>query len=308
MKSFTVSTDANLDIDFLHVTQNPTIRGIEIISSLPQADLAELAGVWAFDFGANSSPDFLSLDLAGAAAVLAADNPLVQGIVPRVTWAQLQTGPNTYNWTVLDRIFEVADTYDKRVAIRIVGGRNLEFSPDFVWNSVSNYVDVYNPIWDTNLRLPQLGDPSFDLQWQNFITAVGARYADNPRLQRVHITPGLDQEMYYLPIAMTQQQTDQLWPDGVQAGIDGMLQAWSDAVATYKTAFARSPGSGLSPVAFALEISEPILNLSGIDNQGLVESIVSDAIAQLGDRLYVQQDGLNEPASPCPRSPLRRNR
>ena len=32
VKSFTVNSDANLDIDFLHVLQNPTIRGIEILS------------------------------------------------------------------------------------------------------------------------------------------------------------------------------------------------------------------------------------------------------------------------------------
>src|SRR5919106_2704921 len=33
MKSFTVTSDSNLDIDFAHVVENPAIKGIEIISS-----------------------------------------------------------------------------------------------------------------------------------------------------------------------------------------------------------------------------------------------------------------------------------
>jgi hypothetical protein len=31
MKSYTVTTDSNLDIDFTHVTQNPKISAIEIV-------------------------------------------------------------------------------------------------------------------------------------------------------------------------------------------------------------------------------------------------------------------------------------
>lgn len=37
MKSFTVQSDGNLDIDFGHVTQNPAIKGIEIVSAAPPA-------------------------------------------------------------------------------------------------------------------------------------------------------------------------------------------------------------------------------------------------------------------------------
>ncbi len=37
VKSFTVTSDSNLDIDFLHVIQNPSIKGIEIVDGTVQA-------------------------------------------------------------------------------------------------------------------------------------------------------------------------------------------------------------------------------------------------------------------------------
>ena len=50
MKSFSVTADANLDIDFGHVTENPAIKGIEILGSQATSNLLG-ASPTAVDFG-----------------------------------------------------------------------------------------------------------------------------------------------------------------------------------------------------------------------------------------------------------------
>jgi hypothetical protein len=49
MKSFTVTSDGTIDVDFAHVTENPQINAIEIVSTAPQPD--ELGGPSSVDFG-----------------------------------------------------------------------------------------------------------------------------------------------------------------------------------------------------------------------------------------------------------------
>ncbi|WP_440006077.1 malectin domain-containing carbohydrate-binding protein [Halomicrococcus sp. SG-WS-1] len=49
MKSFTVTSDGTIDVDFAHVTENPQINAIEIVSTEPQPDT--LGGPSSVDFG-----------------------------------------------------------------------------------------------------------------------------------------------------------------------------------------------------------------------------------------------------------------
>ena len=70
VKSFTVTSDANLDIDFLRVVQNPNICAIEIIDNTVAADVLE-ASTTSLDFGSvvvnNSASHLVMLRHAGAA-------------------------------------------------------------------------------------------------------------------------------------------------------------------------------------------------------------------------------------------------
>ncbi|MDQ2054594.1 malectin domain-containing carbohydrate-binding protein [Halobellus sp. H-GB7] len=49
MESFTVTSDGTIDVDFGHVTQNPQVNAIEIVSAEPQSDT--LGGPGSVDFG-----------------------------------------------------------------------------------------------------------------------------------------------------------------------------------------------------------------------------------------------------------------
>ncbi len=70
VKSFTVTSDANLDIDFLHVIQNPNIKAIEIIDNSTVADVL-VASITSLDFGSvvvnNSTSRLVTLSHGGSA-------------------------------------------------------------------------------------------------------------------------------------------------------------------------------------------------------------------------------------------------
>ncbi|MCI0492970.1 MAG: hypothetical protein L0Z07_08540, partial [Planctomycetes bacterium] len=69
VKSFVVTSDANLDIDFLRVVQNPSIKGIEILSNATQSGVLN-ASTTSLDFGSvvvnNPSSHIVSLTNGGA--------------------------------------------------------------------------------------------------------------------------------------------------------------------------------------------------------------------------------------------------
>jgi len=67
MESFTVTSDGTVDVDFAHVTENPQINAIEIVSAEPQADT--LGGPSSVDFGTvvtgNSGTETVTLTNLG---------------------------------------------------------------------------------------------------------------------------------------------------------------------------------------------------------------------------------------------------
>ena len=73
VKSFTVFSDANLDIDFIHVVQNPAIRGIEILSTMPLASKADVTQAGALEFAPSQPPFLVSMCLSTAASWRPAD-------------------------------------------------------------------------------------------------------------------------------------------------------------------------------------------------------------------------------------------
>ena len=70
MKTFTVTSDANLDIDFAHVFENPAIKGIEILRPDTSASqLAAFPSSVAFDDVAVNGTDQQSVQLVNSGAV-----------------------------------------------------------------------------------------------------------------------------------------------------------------------------------------------------------------------------------------------
>ncbi|MBL9164490.1 MAG: PQQ-dependent sugar dehydrogenase [Planctomycetaceae bacterium] len=97
MKSFVVTSDGNLDVDFFRVTQNPAVKGIEILSVSQTAGVLS-ASTAALDFGSVVAGQSVTLPLtltntapAGAASV--AIDPAAAALTPSglpftIDWGQ----------------------------------------------------------------------------------------------------------------------------------------------------------------------------------------------------------------------------
>jgi len=206
-----------------------------------------------------------------------------------------------YNWAPVDRLFEIAEKHDKLVLLRFIGGKNRLHSPDWIWKKVTHYVDGVTP-WKANVRTPYLGDPVFQELWNGFLREAGKRHGTHPRLQRIAMSSGLDQEMYYIrpeifdtaPATsfggkMSDEKMERLkrfCPKGLDQCVDDLVWSWHQTFETYKRAFPDK--------AFVIDLSDPIVGVEGIEAYSVVERIALDASTVFGPRLYIEQDGLSD--------------
>lgn len=247
-------------------------------------DAERASGIWAFNLAATGKPSFVTDPVEKTANLISADHQYVKGLAPRFFWKTIEPEEGKYNWAPIDRLFQIAEKYDKLVVLRFIGGENRKRSPDWLWNHVTHYVDRTTR-WKAEARVPYLGDPSFQKYWNGFIAAVGKRYGAYPRLQRVAMSSGLDQEMYYIK-GMTQEEITKLCSKGTSEAASDLKQSWHQTFLAYQKAFPNK--------AFTIDLSQPIQGVAGVDGNKVMTEIVEDASAIFGSRLYLQQDGLSE--------------
>jgi hypothetical protein len=247
-------------------------------------DSERASGIWAFDLSYVNTREFMTLPLERVAKRISADNPNVKGLAPRFYWRTIEPKEGKYNWEPIDRLFEIAEKYDKLIALRLIGGPSRKFSPDWIWKKFNRYFDTISH-WGQNIRIPYLGEKKFQKFWNNFLVSVGKRYGEHPRLQRIHMSSGLDQEMYYIR-GMSKKEFRRFCPEGTETFERDLLKSWHETFLTYLKAF---PGK-----AFVLDLSMPVEGIEDIDGYLLMEKIVLDASKIFGSRLYLQQDGLSD--------------
>ncbi len=251
-------------------------------------DEQRASGIWVFDLFASDREAFVTAPLDEAAKMICADHPCVKGFSTRISWRNIEPEEGKFDWRYTDRMFEIAEKYDKLVALRVIGWENWEkkeASPMWLWNKVAHYMDL-NTTWQEVTRLPYLGkNTEFLRYWLRLNRALGERYAGNPRLQRIHMSTGYDQEMYYIK-NLTPAQVQSFCPAGTDVLVKDLLDYWHETFLCYKEAF---PGK-----AFVLDLSAPIQGIEGVVPGDILEQVVRDASNVFGAHLYLQQDGLSE--------------
>jgi hypothetical protein len=266
-------------------------------AATPGFDARRASGIWVFDLFASDVEEFVTAPLDDAAQRICADHPCVKGFSTRISWRNLEPEDGKFDWRYTDRLFAIAEKYDKLVALRVIGWENWEkkqASPQWLWKHVTRYVDR-DTTWQAVTRVPYLGkDTGFLRYWLRLNRALGGRYAANPRLQRIHMSTGYDQEMYYIK-DLSPEQVQSLCPAGKDVLIKDLKDHWHETFLGYKQAFPNK--------AFVLDLSAPVIGVTGIGGSDIMEHIVMDAADIFGPRLYLQQDGLSERNSPANQIP-----
>ena len=155
-----------------------------------------------------------------------ASKSYVNGILVRVSWKDLETADNTYNWALIDNQIAAAQSYDKKISLAIGGGPN---SPGWLYALGTPSISYTVPFSGT---IPIPWDETFLSKWTEFITVLGNRYANNTTIQLVYITNssgnGFEMQLPFnpTPTYATLGYTDQK-----------IIDSWKQVINTFETSF-----------------------------------------------------------------------
>ena len=135
---------------------------------------------------------------ADNAAVIA--NPYIGGALFQVIWSEVEKQDGVYDWSAVDRWIEPWLQAGKHVAIRLMWStsgywpRPYYKTPTPAWVWEKGAVFAFHPASGT--QIPLIWDPIYKQYAWRFMEAFAARYAGNPRLLFVDVTPGAETNPY----------------------------------------------------------------------------------------------------------------
>jgi len=235
----------------------------------------------------------------GALAPQAASNPAVTGLMIRLKWKDVQTGPKTFDWDMTDNVFSQAGK-DRFVVLSFVPGIQ---TPDWAMAKIPDGDKMtlcipYGSKADTGQMrtFPKPWNATYLKLWYDFLEAVADRYAGKSQFWMVAAAgPTSVSEEMSLPGA---QAGSKVCPtsDGIQAWMKAgytpnrYVAAWSEVFAKYAALFPKQH------VSLALYRGLPIASSGGTQDPAQVRetprSVVTAGTSALGERFAVEANGL----------------
>jgi Beta-galactosidase len=109
--------------------------------------------------------------------------PYVDGVLVRISWADVEPRPGVYDWARLDDQFSRAQRMGIKVSLGVVNGLGAP-----AWLADRGAMMFAYSFHGTSVQMPVPWDPVFLERWTSFVQAMGQRYDRNPALSLVHIT------------------------------------------------------------------------------------------------------------------------
>lgn len=119
------------------------------------------------------------------------EDPCLDGVTIRTFWEYLNPRDNEYDWKELDRMFELADRFSKKIHLMIVPGF---YSPGWVIKNLApnerteEFRVPRNPYKGEKRWLPLPWSSAYLNMWFTFVEELGKRYGPNPALSLISIT------------------------------------------------------------------------------------------------------------------------
>jgi len=236
----------------------------------------------------------------GALRPKAAANTAITGLMIRLNWKDMQSGPKAsdIDWTMTDNVFAQAGK-DRFVVLSFVPGIQ---TPDWAMDEIPKGGKIslcipYGSKADVgNTRtVPKPWNATYLKLWYGFLKAVSDHYASNPQFLMIAASgPTSVSEEMSLPGA---QHSSKVCPikDGVQAWMNAGYTpakyegAWSDVFSKFAALFPNQY------VSLALYDGLPI-GSSGNNDSGEVsktpQDVISAGLSALGGRFAVEANGL----------------
>jgi hypothetical protein len=243
-----------------------------------------------------------NVDLPGAIY----SNSSVDGVALRASWDVLEPSEGSFNFSQLDGQVSAAQAAHKSVSLSVVAGIK---TPSWVFAdgaaAFTTVVDAkYSDQFCSTSQMPVPWDPVFLSKWTAFIQALGAHYAGNGTISKVHITginfhteeTGLPAETGGTVTGLDGStcETNNDVQEWEQIGYTGTLvkNAWMQIAQAFSTAF---PGAKISPMVHPNGF--PPINDSGQpDSSGtqIQRAFLSSGVQTFGSQFGAQNNGLSQ--------------
>ena len=159
----------------------------------------------------------------------------VDGVLVRLGWKSVEPSPGVYDWSLLDEQIARAEQYGIKVSLAIVNGGS---APSWL---ASLGVPMFSyEFFDQTSQMPIPWDSTYQARWSQFVSDLGARYANEDTVSLVYATNsslnGFEMQLPRSPVDMVNWQA---------AGYTDALYAesWNNAIDAFVAAFPNHPVS-----------------------------------------------------------------
>lgn len=158
------------------------------------------------------------------------NNANIDGMRLRPLWSDIQKNPDSYDWSNVDEVLDLAAQHDKTIGLSVTAGMSC---PQWVYDGGA----IKYKIRDKSGKFMSIPwDMGFLNSWLPFIQAMGDRYDGNPNLRYVIIS-GLGQsiETYLSKSAADDKAL------GALGGQDAWVASAQQIITAYADAFPQTP-------------------------------------------------------------------
>ena len=202
-------------------------------------------------------------------------NVNIDGLRLRPLWSDIQTSPDTYDWSGVDAVLDLAAQHGKSIGVSVTAGVSC---PQWVYDEGAIKYKTKDGSGQS-MAIPW--DTGFLESWLPFIQAMGARYDGNPNLRYVVIS-GLGQsiETYLSKTAADDKAL------GALGGQTAWVAASQQVIAAYAEAFPSTP--------FFITAGKPFFSP---DSVLALQQVIDWAVATYPGRFGVMNATLNAASS-----------
>lgn len=193
---------------------------------------------------------YAKADYAAADNVAVIKNPYIAGALFQVIWSEVEKEDGRCDWSEVDRWIQPWLEAKKSVAIRIMWVTSGAWpkpyyktpTPKWVWEKGAKF--AFLPA--TRTEIPLVWDPVYKKYAWRFLEQFAARYATNPQLLFVDVTPGAETNPYRFglsnPANLAFKDTyaavkasdgrafsEELWLDTVKEWVDASVRIFAPA-------------------------------------------------------------------------------
>lgn len=226
----------------------------------------------------------------------------IDGVVIRTYWRDVNPQRGTYDWNFLDRQFQKADQFKKKIHLIIAPGF---YSPDFVLNDAriekASFEVPQGPDQGKQRSLPLPWDSVYLSGWFAFVREVAGRYRERDSLAYISATgPNSHNGEVSLPRGVADRQKWLSLVGGEQTLLESkLLSAWSQTFEVFCDQF-RNKHYTLAVISRSLPLKEDDRSESSY-----IEKLAQTGYDQCPGTFGLQTNGLDgRPLDPAGADPL----